>query len=87
VTTYPTHSGNRCAITGGYVYRGTAGTLPSGTYVFADYCSGEIFQLQGGSATVLLDTTLQISSFGEDHAGEIYVVDHGGAVYRLVTVP
>ena len=84
VTTYPTHPGNRCAITGGYVYRGTAGTLPAGTYLFADFCSGEIVQLKSGSASTLLDTTLQISSFGEDEAGELYVVDHGGSVHRLV---
>ncbi len=55
VTTYATHSGGRCAITGGYAYRGMAGTLPAGTYVFADYCSGEIFRLQAGSPVLLLD--------------------------------
>ena len=38
----------------------------------------------GAEQTLLLDTTLSISSFGEDEGGEIYVVDLGGAVYRLV---
>jgi glucose/arabinose dehydrogenase len=37
------HSGGRCSITGGYVYRGLTGALPSGNYVYADYCTGEIF--------------------------------------------
>ena len=81
VTEYATHVGGRCAVTGGYVYRGIAGSLPSGTYIFGDYCTGEIFQ--GSSATVLMDTGLNIASFGETAAGEILVVDHGGTVYRL----
>ena len=82
------HSAGRCSITGGYVYRGTRGTLPLGSYVYGDFCTGEIFRLPavapGAEQTLLLDTTLSISSFGEDEGGEIYVVDLGGAVYRLV---
>jgi hypothetical protein len=73
----------RCAITGGYVYRGPAGTLPTGAYVFADFCTGEILMLQGMTQTSVIDTTLNISSFGEDEAGEIYVVGLGGVVQRL----
>jgi hypothetical protein len=79
-----THAGGRCSVIGGYVYRGTAGTLPLGTYVFGDLCTGEIFVLQNGAVQVLLDTGLVISSFGEDVSGEIYVVGHGGTVHRLV---
>jgi len=78
------HSGGRCSITGGYVYRGTRQTLPLGTYVFADFCSGEIFRLNGSAATLLIDTALSVASFGEDEAGELYVVNLGGAVYRIV---
>ncbi|HLL75630.1 MAG TPA: PQQ-dependent sugar dehydrogenase [Pyrinomonadaceae bacterium] len=78
------HTGGRCSVTGGYVYRGTRATLPAGAYVFADYCTGEIFLLQGTSMSLLSDTALRISSFGEDEAGEIYVVGHtGGTVHRL----
>lgn len=73
----------RCAITGGNVYRGPAGTFPTGAYVFADYCTGEIFMLQGMTQTPVLDTSLNISSFGEDEASEIYVVGIGGVVQRL----
>jgi hypothetical protein len=52
--------------------------------VYADYCSGEIFLLNGGTSSVLLDTSMSISSFGEDESGEIYVVSLEGAVFRIV---
>jgi glucose/arabinose dehydrogenase len=87
IASYRTHEGGRCAVTGGYVYRGTLGTLPDGTYLSGDYCSGEIFALAGGVFSVLLDTALNISSFGEDEAGELYVVGHGGTVHRIVKAP
>lgn len=73
----------RCSITGGYVYRGTQASLPYGAYIFGDFCSGEILMLKDGVPTVLLDTTLNISSFGEDEAGEICVVALGGSVQRI----
>src|SRR5262245_52497261 len=79
-----THDGGRCSVTGGYVYRGTRATLPAGTYVFGDFCTGEIFTLAGGAPTVLIASGLSISSFGEDQAGELYVVDLNGTVRRLV---
>ncbi len=82
-----THTGGRCSITGGYVYRGTAGALPQGTYVYGDYCSGEIFAWDGSTQSVLLDTTMNISSFGEDEAGELYVVNLGGTVSKIVASP
>ncbi len=81
------HTLGRCSITGGYVYRGTQGTLPGGTYVYGDYCTGEIFAWDGAAQSLLLDTALNISSFGEDEAGEIYVVGLGGTLSRLAAVP
>jgi len=77
------HSGGRCSVTGGYVYRGKLNSLPPGAYFYADFCTGEIFMRNGGSTSLILDTNLQISSFGEDEAGEIYVVGLGGSVHRL----
>jgi hypothetical protein len=78
------HGDGRCSITGGYVYRGAALSELAGTYVYGDYCSGEIFGLVDGAHTVLLDTGgKSISSFGEDAAGELYVVVHEGAIYRI----
>lgn len=86
VATYRT--GENCSITGGYVYRGTQVGSLIGTYIFGDYCSGRIWGLRKSdrgewAMRELLDTPLRISSFGEDEAGELYIVDHGGAIYRL----
>lgn len=77
------HTGGRCAITGGYVYRGARSSLPVGAYVYADFCTGEIFTLQNNVQSPLLDTERRITSFGEDEAGEIYVVGQGGTVDRI----
>jgi hypothetical protein len=80
-----------CSITGGYVYRGTASPALAGRYFYADYCSGWIRSLTvvDGEATDLQDhsadigSVSQLASFGEDAAGELYVVSLGGTVYRL----
>ena len=79
--------GTRCSITGGYAYRGVRTTVPTGAYVYGDYCTGEIWQLLSGTNTLLLDTSLNITSFGEDEAGEIYVVGQNGTINRLAFVP
>lgn len=75
----------RCSITGGYVYRGSAIPALNGTYVYGDFCSGEIFGLRDGTQRVLTSTGLAIASFGEDGAGELYVVEHDGEIYRIVS--
>jgi hypothetical protein len=70
-----------CSVTGGYVYRGTAIPALVGTYVFGDYCTGGVFAVrgsadQGWSPRMELGfQPIKISSFGEDPAGELYVVD------------
>ena len=77
------HTNGRCSLTGGYVYRGSQGAVTGGTYIFGDYCSGEIFAWNGSTQSVLLDTAMNISSFGEDEDGELYVVNLGGSVSRI----
>ncbi|MDN5850240.1 MAG: PQQ-dependent sugar dehydrogenase [Nitrococcus sp.] len=76
------------SITGGYVYRGGAIPELQGVYVFGDFVSGTIFGLftdaGGFDRRVLLDTDLNIVSFGQGADGELYIVDFGGGVYRLV---
>lgn len=78
-----------CSITGGYVYRG--GAIPSlhGAYLYGDFCSGRVWALDPATAVVreLLDTDLNIVSFAEDQAGELYLVDGGGRLRRLVPAP
>ena len=80
--------GDHCSVTGGYVYRGQDIPGLAGTYLFADYCSGFLWTLHGGNGTwtmaKALATGLNVSSFGEDEDGELYVVDHGGHVRRIV---
>jgi glucose/arabinose dehydrogenase len=81
-----------CVVTGGYVYRGTEMPELEGVYLFADYCGGRVWGLVGDASNTwtLLDpveTGLRISSFGEDAAGELYVVDIQGAIYRLIPSP
>ena len=81
------HTNGRCSIIGGYVSRGFRSSVPLGTYIYGDLCTGEIIMLQGGVQTPLLDTSLLISSFGEDEAGEIYFTSLNsidGAVWRIV---
>ena len=80
--------GEGCSVTGGYVYRGTRAPGLAGRYVFADYCSGRIWTVPRGAASpiaksLLMDTSMTISSFGEDQQGELYVVNRGGSIYRL----
>ena len=77
------HTNGRCSITGGYVYRGSLNALSEGLYVYGDFCTGEILTWNGAAQQVVLDTSLSISSFGEDDAGEIYVVALEGVVSRL----
>ncbi len=77
-----------CSITGGYVYRGSRLPDLRGRYLFGDYCSGRLWVLTEGRGgrwrmTQLLSTGLQISSFGQDQEGELYVVDHRGGIYRI----
>jgi glucose/arabinose dehydrogenase len=78
-----------CSVTGGYVYRGEAQPVLQGVYVFADYCSGTVFTLQVAGDTItpkpVLDSGLNISAFGEDDAGELYLADHAnGGIYRVL---
>jgi hypothetical protein len=54
--------------------------------LFGDFCTGEIFTFLNGTMSVLSDTTMRISSFGEDESGEIYVVDLNGAIFKLVRI-
>ncbi len=79
------HLSNRCSITGGYVYRGCAIPALVGKYIFADYCTGEIFTLNPANNAVTLFQSLGsfITSFGEDAYGEMWCVRANGRLYKL----
>ncbi len=78
-----------CSVTGGYVYRGQALPALNGVYLYADYCTGTVWGLRRDAAGKWVNQTLMqlgtsISSFGEDEAGELYVLDHAnGLVYKI----
>lgn len=92
------HSGGRCSVTGGYVYRGCALPDLRGHYLFADFCARflQSFVLAGGVATDIRDRAAelapagggsidQVSTFGEDADGEIYIADYAdGELYKIV---
>lgn len=77
------------SVTGGCVYRGSAVPGLSGLYLFGDFVAGRLWTLRydPGKETIvreLLDTDLNISSFGRDEAGEMYLLSYGdGKLYRL----
>lgn len=81
-----------CSVTGGYIYRGKKYPTVSGTYFFADFCSGIIWglrknQKQHWEMTEFLESPLMVSTFGQDENGEIYVLDFKkGAIYHLSAV-
>ncbi len=77
-----------CSITGGYVYRGQRVRELEGVYLYADFCSGRIWGLRHDGAAVtaqaeLVKAPFQISSFGEDAEGEVYVVGFDGGIYTF----
>ncbi len=77
-----------CSVTGGYVYRGEAVPDLQARYIFGDFCSGRIWaawrdlDLNWQTAQIM-NTDMAISSFGEDEAGELYVIDYAGGLYRF----
>lgn len=85
-----------CSVTGGYVYRGGAIPELDGTYFFGDFCTGKIWSLKwnGINVSEFQDRTSElipdvgsinnISSFGEDAAGELYIVDLDGEIFKVI---
>jgi glucose/arabinose dehydrogenase len=87
IAVYPL-GGGHCAVTGGFVYRGSRMPALRGRYFYGDYCSGAVWSLrvQSGRATSLRREPFSVallSSFGESVRGELYLVSHHGTIYRL----
>jgi len=87
ITVYSLH-GDECAVTGGFVYRGSAVPAARGRYFYGDNCSGAVWTLQvvRGRARGLRKESFTLgglSSFGEDSRGELYAVTLDGRVWKL----
>jgi hypothetical protein len=85
------HQGTGCtgSVTGGYVYRGTLYNGISGIYLFADYCTGNFYQIsqsegQFNGSLFMTDSRFQYASFGEDMYGELYTVMLGAGEVRKI---
>jgi len=76
-----------CSVTGGYVYRGSALPEWNGIYLYADYCYGYVWGLilSDGQwqSKIMFETGMNITSFGQDESGEIYLASDSGSVYIL----
>jgi glucose/arabinose dehydrogenase len=86
VTEYDHNQG--CSVTGGYVYRGARFPALTGIYFYGDFCSGKIWGLRrendgSWSQAELLQSGISISSFGQDEAGELYVLNHRGEIFQV----
>ena len=80
---------HNCSITGGYVYRGVHFALLRGGYFFGDYCSGRIWVVSATGpaqavARLLPISAPNITSFGQDEDGELYVVSRDGSIRQIV---
>ncbi len=78
-----------CAVIGGYVYRGSAIAALRGSYLFADHCSGRVWFKAGphGRTRILTGVSRKVTnltSFGQDASGELYLSSQNGNVYKLV---
>jgi len=78
------------SVTGGFVYRGRRIPALTGAYLFADFVSGRVWAARQSAdgvweSDVLWTSSLSISTFGEDEAGELYLADYAaGTIYRVV---
>ena len=85
------HSSGWCSITGGYVVRDSALPALDGSYVYGDYCQGVVRRVRLGPGSASGDRALgvrhvsQLSSFGEDGRGRVYVLALDGPVFRIAS--
>jgi glucose/arabinose dehydrogenase len=82
------HSGGKCSITGGYVYRGTQYPALQGKYFFADYCSTQIGILDTNNTITWTPAYSgnNFSTFGQDYQKELYVAAvNSGKIFKITT--
>jgi glucose/arabinose dehydrogenase len=76
------------SVTGGYVYRGKDLAAWMGVYLYGDFSSGRVWGLlhlpdDTWQNALMFETGTNISSFGVDENGEIYLVDYRGSILIL----
>lgn len=87
---YDQTKGDR-SITGGYVYRGKSLPTLKGQYIYADFISGRMWALEVSNErpknnTLLMESKIQVSSFGVDESNEIYMAGYGdGKIYKFIS--
>jgi len=82
------HSGGRCSITGGYVYRGTQYPSLQGRYFFADYCSSQIGILNTDNSVIWTSaySGSSFSTFGQNAQKDLFVAAlNTGKIYKITT--
>jgi glucose/arabinose dehydrogenase len=85
------HDNGNCSVIGGFVYRGRKIPAIDGLYFYSDYCTGWLksFKYVDGRVTQQAQWAVgkmgNVASFGLDGLGELYVVDHGGRIFRIVS--
>ncbi|KQT35879.1 cadherin [Chryseobacterium sp. Leaf405] len=82
------HSGGKCSITGGYVYRGSLYPALQGKYIFADYCSTQIGILNTDNSITWTPafTGNNFSTFGVNNQNELFVAAvNNGKIFRITT--
>jgi glucose/arabinose dehydrogenase len=84
------NNANGCSITGGFVYRGAALPELTGRYLYSDYCKGFLksFLYTNGTVSEAKDWEVAgvgaIPAFGQDAAGELYMLSSAGKIYQIV---
>ena len=82
------HSGGDCSVTGGYVYRGRQFPGLVGTYLYGDYCTGKIWGATNAagswSSRLFTRRASNLTTFGEDASGELYLATENGLFARIV---
>ena len=82
-----------CSVTGGYIYKGDKIKNIKNEYFFGDYCTGKIWSFKVSKGKAIqhkewkvsgINEDLYLSSFGEDGAGEIYLINHTGSIYKII---
>jgi hypothetical protein len=86
-SSFANHTNNRCSVTGGFRFRGPERSY-RGHYLFADVCSREVFwgtelTANNWGFSPLITHSGPITSFGEDQAGNLYVVDYSQGIFQL----